>query len=728
MINLKLQLKGFFMKKLFIHFFVLGVFVSVSFAQDEPKSEDTLKYQMEQITVSATRYPENILEIPYAVTIIPQKELINVKGYGLDEALAKVPGVLSQSRDGNQDVRLVIRGFGARGAGDRSNSGTSRGIRVMLDGIPETEPDGRTSFDNIDLTLSNYIDVIRSNSSALWGNASGGIVNVSTVSDFTTDYLNVGGMGGSFGFQKYFMRAGTVLGIGRLSTSFAYTNFDGWREHSASKRGIVNIGVVSQLSSATELGVYMVGTSNIFHIPGPLTEEQFNTDPQQANPTYLSRDERRYNRLGRIGVTLNHQVNNMHGFSGMAFVSPKYLQRSERGTYRDFTRYHLGGNLMYTNSAEFSNNISNKLVAGVDEAYQDGAILFYSLTTTNGRDTLATDKREGANTFGAFLQDEVRINEVLSIIVGGRYDNVTYYSENYRITQESSDLGLQEKSFEHFTPKAGITYMFTPTHSIYANLGGGVEVPAGNETDPAGTYGQDTVYLINPLLEPITSTTIEAGTKQLLYVGNNSFIQSLSYDLALYYIIVKNDIIPYRGGRFYFTAGETNRMGVELGLNLQFDYGFSLETSFTYSKNEYKDYVVDSVHYGNPGAFADYSDNKVAGIPDYFYFAGINYEPKGLGGLYIGLKMQGIGEYYVDDANSIQVPSYNIFGATIGIKEGIKLNDHISLLGFISVNNLTDKTYAASAFINPDKVNGVPVYLEPGLPRSITASLSLGFN
>jgi iron complex outermembrane receptor protein len=716
------------MKKLLILFFIIGIYFSDSVAQDENKNEDTLKYQMEQVTISATRYPENILEVPYAITIIPHKELINIKGYGLDEALDKVPGVLSQSRDGNQDVRLVIRGFGARGAGDRSNSGTSRGIRVMLDGIPETEPDGRTSFDNIDLTLSNYIDVIRSNSSAIWGNASGGVVNVSTVSDFTNDFLNLGGMGGSFGFQKYFMRAGTVLGIGRLSASFAYTNFDGWREHSASKRGIVNIGVVSQLSSATELGVYMVGTSNIFHIPGPLTEEQFNTNPQQANPDYLSRDERRYNRLGRIGVTLNHQVNNMHGFSGMVYVNPKYLQRSERKRFRDFTRYHLGGNLMYTNSANFSADVTNKLIAGVDEAYQDGAILFYNLSPTNGRgDELIDNKREGANNFGAFFQDEIRVNEKLSIIAGGRYDDVTYYSASY-IDNGYSTFGTQSKSFTHFTPKAGITYMFTPTHSIYANLGGGVEVPAGNETDPAATYGQDTVYLINPLLDPITSTTFEAGTKQLLYVGNNSFIQSLSYDLALYYIIVKNDIIPYSGGSFYFTAGETNRMGVELGLNLQFDYGFSLETSFTYSQNKYKDYMVDSVHYGNPGAFADYSDNKVAGIPDYFYYVGINYEPKGLGGLYLCLKMQGIGEYFVDDANSIQVPSYNIFGATVGIKEGIKLNEHISLLGFISVNNLTDQKYAASAFINPDVVNGVPVYLEPGLPRNFTASLSLGFN
>lgn len=713
------------MKKILFLFFTITLFFYSSFAQEESKGEDTLKYQLEQVTISATRYPEKVLEVPYAITIVPQKELINIKGYGLDEALAKVPGVLGQSRSGNQDVRIVIRGFGARGSGDRSNSGTSRGIRIMLDGLPETEPDGRTSFDNIDLSLSNYVDVIRSNSSALWGNASGGIINISSVPQFDSENIYVGGMGGSFGLQKYFLRGGAVLGIGRLSTSFSYTSFDGWREHSASQRGIVNIGVVSQLSPGTDLGVYMVGTSNLFHIPGPLTQEQFDTDPKQANPTYLARDERRYNRLGRIGVTLNHEINQMHGISGMVFVNPKYLQRSERGTFRDFTRYHLGGNLMYINSAQFGNDLTNKLVAGVDEAYQDGAILFYSLSATNERgDELRDNKREGANNFGAFVQDELRFNEKLSVILGGRYDNVTYYSESF----VESGYGLQKKSFTHFTPKAGITYMFSPTHSIYANLGGGVEVPAGNETDPAGTYGQDTVYLLNPLLEPITSTTIEAGTKHLLFNSNSAFIRSLSYDLALYYIIINNDIIPYRGGRFYFTAGETNRMGAEVGLNLQFEYGFSLDVSFTYSQNKYKDYMVDSAHYGAPGSFADYSENKVAGIPDYFYYTGITYEPQGLGGLYITFDMNGMGKYFADDANSIEVPSYNIFGATIGIKQGIKLAEHLTLLGFINVNNLTDQKYAASAFINPDMVNGVPVYLEPGLPRNIIASLTLGFN
>lgn len=709
---------------------LLFILILVSYLQvyaqeiDKTKS-DTLKYQMGQVTVTATRYPENTLEIPYAVTILTRDQLQNLKGYGLDEALNSVPGVLAQSRAGNQDIRIVIRGFGARGSGDRSNSGTSRGIRIMLDGIPETEPDGRTSFDNIDLSLADNLEIIRSNSSALWGNASGGVINISSVPYFDSPFISVGGMFGSFGLQKFTLKTGAVLGVGKLSLGISNSTFDGWRVHSGSKRTVVNLNLTSNLDEKTKLGVHVVGASNLFHIPGPLTQAEFDADPQQSNPTYKSRDERRYNRLGRMGLTIEHSINKMHELSGMVYVNPKYLQRSERNTFRDFTRYHAGGSFIYRNNLNFTDEITNTFSAGIDEAYQDGAILFYNLSATNGRgNTLRDNKREGANTFGAFAQTELRVDESLSILVGGRYDKVTYYSESFI----NPAFGLQDKAFERFTPKAGITYMFSPTHSVYANLGGGVEVPAGNETDPASTFGQDTVYLINPLLEPISSTTFELGTKQLMFLGSNQFLKALTYDVALYYIVINNDIIPYRGGRFYFTAGKTDRMGVEIGLNLMMDYGLSLQGALTYSQNKYKEYLVDSVHYGNANHFADYKDNKVAGIPDMFYSAGLTFAPDFLYGAFVGLSLNGMGNYFVDDANTIEVPSYNIFNVTIGIKDAIKLTDYLDLKAFININNLADTKYAASAFINPDVVNNKPVFLEAGLPRNFVGSISIGFH
>ncbi|MFH1196714.1 MAG: TonB-dependent receptor [bacterium] len=716
------------MRKMFLVFF-LFVFYCIAWGQaSNIKNIDadstTLKYQLEDITITATRYPERIIEIPYSVTIIPVEELKNLRGYGFDEVMKNVPGVLAQSRSGNQDVRIVIRGFGARGAGDRSNSGTSRGIRIMLDGIPETEPDGRTSFDNIDFGFAQNIEVVRSNASALWGNASGGIINVSTEPIFTSPFISLGGSSGSFGFNKIMLNTGANFNSGKIYVSLSNSNYDGWREHSSSSRAMFNIGLISNLGDATRLGVHLLGASNMFHIPGPLTQAQFDEDAKQANSTYLKRDERRFNRLGRIGITFDHSFDGMNEISAMAFANPKYLQRSERNTFRDFTRYHVGGNVLYKNKMNFGETTRNIFSVGLDEAYQDGAILFYSLSETNGRgETLKDNKREGANTFGAFAQDEIMINEKVSVIVGARYDNITYYSESFI----DPSLGLQQKSFEKVTPKAGITYMFSPSHSIYANLGGGVEVPAGNETDPAGTFGQDTVYNLNPLLEPITSTTYELGTKQVLYFGKEDVLSSLTYDLALYYIDIKNDIIPYRGGRFYFTAGKTNRMGIEFSSTFEFFRGISMQTAFTYSLNKYKEYMVDSVHYGEEGKFANYKDNKVAGIPDYFYNVSFGYTPEFFNTVKLSFSVGGVGKYFVDDANELEAPSYNLFGLTLSTTKAIKIVDNLSIEGYLNINNLTDEKYVASAFINPDLVYGEPVYLEPGLPQSVTLGLRINY-
>ncbi len=689
--------------------------------------KDSIAYHLPGVTIISTRIAEPVIEVPMAVTVLDQAKVTEFRGYGLNEALSAVPGVLAQSRFGNQDIRITIRGYGARGAGDRSNAGTSRGIRVILDGIPQTEPDGRTSFDLIDPGIASRIEIVRSNASAVWGNAAGGIIHVSTMPEFEDHFVKTQFKAGSFGLREYSARLATRFENTKLFASIVNTNNDGWRRHSNSERTLVNLGIVSDLTPVTTLGVYGSFARNFFNVPGPLTQAQFDTAARTANPTYLSRKEHRLNRIGAIGFMLDHAVNDMHSFSAGSYVNPKYLQRSERGTFRDFTRYHFGGHAMYKNHWMINENTKNMLIAGFDGAYQDGAILFYNLTADGKRgSTLGTNKREGARNLGLFVQDEIVFFDQTSVILGLRRDEVKYFSENYL----DQKLGLQVKTYSAWIPKAGITYRFTPSHSVYANIGGGIEVPAGNETDPAPTFGQDTVYGINPLLDPIRSTTYEIGTKQLLVPESRWGVQSVSYDVALYLIQVTDDIIPYRGGRFYFTAGKTRRMGFELSQNTKLDCGISVQSAFTYSDNKYIDYKIDSVHYNGSlaGHYADYGDNKVAGLPDYFYSFSVRYVPHFMKYVYAEIGVQGVGKYFADDANTTDVPLYKIFNASIGFAEPYRITDHLFATGFAGINNLLNRKYAASAFINPDlDGNKKPIFLEPGLPRNYFVALSVGW-
>ncbi len=101
-------------------------------------------------------------------------------------------------------------------------------------------------------------------------------------------------------------------------------------------------------------------------------------------------------------------------------------------------------------------------------------------------------------------------------------------------------------------------------------------------------------------------------------------------------------------------------------------------------------------------------------------------QPELLSGFFVNLNVNGIGKYFVNDANTIEVPSFNILNAVIGFNKELKITNNFSVKGFLSINNILDKKYAGSAFINPDIVNGEAVYLESGLPRNITASITIG--
>ena len=690
-------------------------------AQSAPPgdSTDSAGVVLAPVTVKATRSATGIFAAPLAITVIDRKQLQNKRGYTLDEAVSVIPGVLAQSRYGASDIRLNIRGFGARGAGDRSNAGTSRGIRVLLDGIPETEPDGRTAFDLIDLAAVSSIEVVRSNASALWGNAGGGLVAISTSPNFDGPFGSATQMAGSYGFLRTALQAGTLFGPASLAITFTNTSQDGYREHSDSRRALVNASLTSRLGESTDLGVFIAAANDLFHIPGPLSMEAALADPRSANATYLSRDERRRNRLARVGVTLDHQLSGSSGISGMVFVNPKFLQRSERGTFRDFNRHHLGGNLLYRNSYAISPRLAATTVAGADGALQDGTILFYSLSPENNRGTeLRDNKGEGAINTGVFVQQQLLFRDRIGLDLGARWDRIRYDYRSY-INPRLDDV----KDFERVTPRIGVNYRIGPTHSVYANIGGGIEAPAGNETDPASTFGQDTVTALNPLLEPIHSTTFEIGTKHIIPMSGG-FASAFSYEVALYDTRVTNEIVPYRGGRFYFTAGRANRKGIEIGANLSGSSDMEIGGSLTVSRNRYLDYTVDSVHYGRPGAFADYSGNDIAGVPPLFYNLSA---ARGLGEtipLRVQVSMRGIGDYFVDDANTVEVPSYHTFSATASTLNGIAVGN-IALRAFVTVDNLANRRFIGSAFVNPDVVNGVPLAFEPGAARTWTVSLSV---
>ena len=658
---------------------------------------DTLVVPMPGIVVTGSRVNESLLRTPAAVTVVERASYANGRGVGLDELLNGIPGVFVQSRAGAQDVRLTIRGYGARGNGERSNTGNMRGIRVLTDGIPVSEPDGRTNLDLIDVGAADRVEVSRSNVSALYGNASGGVVDLRTDLSFAKPFVRVEERAGSFGLRREQLSTGFVAGRGRGALSVSNTNYEGWRTHSGSSATQVHARFAVPLGEASSDRLLLLADygSTLIRFPGALTQAQLDADPTQANAAFVTRDDRRFHRAGRMAATLEHSLTESQNLSVSAWAEPKVLQRSERNRFRDFVRYHVGGNAVWNLDHTFGDGLVGRTTAGVDEAWLDGSIQFWTLTPSGARGTTqVADKREGANSAGGFVQQSFTFRDRWGLQAAVRYDNMWYVAQDYLAPTTDAT-----KHFTRVTPKVSVS-MLHGDHTVFAALGGGVEAPAFNEIDPPPSVAPT---MLNPFLDAMHSTTYELGARGTL----RNDLGTWRYDSGLYLIQTNNEIVPFDNGAYFFTAGKSRRTGVEASLDWAPNARFSFKATGNVSKNEYVEYrnTIGAVS-------SDFGGKRLPGLPS-AVFTG-TARTRLVKGLSLSLSGESVSKLYADDGNTATAPGYALLHASLDYSiAGVR--------AYVSGRNLLDKSHVSSVFING--TGGA--YFEPGLPRSFAAGLSL---
>ncbi len=231
---------------------------------------------------------------------------------------------------------------------------------------------------------------------------------------------------------------------------------------------------------------------------------------------------------------------------------------------------------------------------------------------------------------------------------------------------------------------------------------------------------------MNTLLEPIRSLTFEVGTRRVI-APRSGVIHTLSYDFAAYGTRVRNEVVPYRGGRFYFTAGEARRRGIEGSIQAALAGGVGVSATATLQNHRYSEYVVDSAYYNRPGRYADYSDNRVVGTPQTIFGADLSWLPTALTPLRIGFGLQSVGSYFADDANVVEVPPSVVASASLALNSPVPLGGGLGLRGSLQVVNLFNRANVGSAFLNPELVGELPAAYEPGMPRQVIVGVSLGW-
>jgi len=120
--------------------------------------EDTLNALIDEIEIRATRISTSPLQQPYSLATYNASTLQETRQQlSLQEYLYQIPGLFSLNANNYaQDLRISIRGFGARAAFG------IRGVKIVVDGIPETTPDGQGQIDNLNVGIVERLEVTRS--------------------------------------------------------------------------------------------------------------------------------------------------------------------------------------------------------------------------------------------------------------------------------------------------------------------------------------------------------------------------------------------------------------------------------------------------------------------------------------------------------------------------------------------------------------------------------------
>jgi len=653
---------------------------------------------LEEIIVRSTRLETTLDQVPAAVSVVSKDEIqVARQQLGLDESLSRVPGLFMQNRfNFAQDLRVSIRGFGAR-----ANFGI-RGVKILVDGIPETLPDGQGSVDSIDLGATEQIEVIRGPSSSLYGNASGGVISLTTEPPPSEPFAEVHASAGRYGYQRIQLKAGgSGERVGYLLNA-SDTRYDGYREHSRFENRQLTGRLTFDLDKDRELlAVVSLTDQPVSDDPGGLTAEVAAENPRAAWPSNVSFRAGEALDQQRIGFVYTMPLGEGHSLSARNYYVWRDFENSlpfPGGGIVAFERFYAGGGLSYTYDG-FWLDRPNRLVVGIDYDNQDDdRRRFDNVAGTRGAMTF--DQNESVSSLGLFVQNELSITENLLLTMGLRLDEVEFDVTD-RFLSDGDDSG--RRTLDGTSPMVGLTYIVSPSMSAYATFSTAFETPSTTEfANPTGGGG------FNPLLDPQEAENFEVGIRGL--IGNRH-----RYDVALFSIDVDDELIPFTlpetpGRVYYQNAGRSSRNGLEVSFVTQPLDGLQATLAYTYSDFEFDRFSDQS------GAVFD--GNVIPGTAKHVLFGELSWWHAR--GWFAAFDVLHVDDQFANNANTVVNDAYTLSNLRLGYEHTA---GSLIVMPYIGVNNLFDESYNANLRINDSNLR----FFEPGPERSAYAGVSVNW-
>ncbi|WP_291009654.1 TonB-dependent receptor [Hydrogenophaga sp.] len=626
----------------------------------------------------------------------------------LSEGLARVPGLLIRNRENYaQDLQVSIRGYGAR-----STFGI-RGLRLFVDGIPASAPDGSGQAANFPLGSADRIEVVRGPFASLYGASSGGAILL-----FTED----GGQPGEW-------RTGLALGsngLWRLSTQvkgqtgtheapgWSYTldagkfATDGARPQSAADRRTLN----AKLSRPYEGGrtTLVFNQQTAFSLdPQGLTQAQFDADAEQTAPQPLQYNTRKSVSQTQVGLAWDQALGGGHklelmGYGGQRRVI-QYLSvppgaqsaASSAGGVIDLDRDYWGFNARWRwqtawrgGQLDLSAGLAGDRQSDLRRGYEN-----FVGSALGVQGALRRDETNRATTLDPYLRASWEKQD-WTLEAGLRHVNARYSSTDaFLANGDQSGATL----FNGYLPVVGVRWQLSPQLQAHAAIGRGLETPTLNEA----AYRIDGTAGFNTDLNASRSTSAEIGLR-----GRNA---AGLWNATVFDIRTRDEIVSAGSvnGRATFTnAGTTRRQGLELSA----EYGLgnvTLSSAYTYLRARF-----------GSGTTSIPAGNRLPGLPEQQLFAQLGWAPDwaaDTGGQF-ALEVRHSGRVFANDANTARADGYTLLGLSARFEQNAGA---WTWRQFVRIDNLLDPKYVGSVIVN----DGNSRFFEPGLGRALSLGVEL---
>jgi len=662
-----------------------------------------------EVTVTATRVERESIDLPLSIDTVDTKTIREDRPQvNLSESLNAVPGIVVQNRQNYaQDLQISSRGFGAR-----TPFGV-RGLRLIADGIPATMPDGQGQAASFNLDTAERIEVLRGPFASMYGNASGGVIQIFTADGPPQPTLGARLNAGSYDTRKWTAQYGGQHGPLNVNAAASRFRTEGYREHSAARRDHAH-------------GKFKLdgGSAGTFTLIADALDQPETQDPLGLTAAQVAQNRRQATGVAfqfntRKSITQN-QVGLVHDFR---ISGRDTLQTRAYGGDRQVTQY-LAIPLFVQAAATHSGG-----VVDLDRSYGGAGVRWsHSTLALNApldvhigfdHERMAERRRGLVNNLGvarelkrdeddtvqsndAYAQLEWRVHERVLLMTGVRHSRVRFEAEDHFIAPGNPDDSGSVR-YVRTSPVAGVTLDVSREVKLYANAGKGFETPTFAEL----AYRTGGAPGLNFDLRPSVSWHREVGAKMLLGAAGRA-------TLALFRIDVTDEIVvdTSGGGRNTFrNAAHTRRRGAEIGWQGRLGGGFEAAAAYTHLDAKFAEAFAS----GAPAVLIP-GGNRLPGVPSTTFYGEVVWR-HAASGFHAGAEVRHNGRVYVDDANSESALAYTIANVRAGFEQRTR---RWRFSQFLRVDNITDKHYVGSVIV----ADGNRRFYEPAPARNWLAGVS----